>query len=463
MEEYKDSYKYQLMSGKRPHSAKAEVIATTRNDAQGEEVQRYLEELDRSDHQIGTYIDFYDSILLKTGDSTCYYPLHNKTKTFRKFSEHTMATLFPNKGVRAKVVTSLLQIVELGYSRFNPALHYIEDGRYKKLNLYTFPTWYSNYLASEVRTPLELLQLYRDFFMHLTGGNEESFEYLLDWMAYSLRSDVTNRCYLVLMAIEGLGKGVFGHLLRELNGADNYVELMFKDMRGTFNGFLSKRTTVVIDEVMVRTIDDEDILKPLANDSFMCEEKFAPKFSVKNQASYVLLTNHDNALRISPKSRRYSVIDTGDKMLGELTWKKYECDEDHFENNLLLKPENVAQLGAYLLQRKVTRNMKKPFFGVKSSQAVASAAADWEQAFISEVCAQYAGQTITVKAAIGYLKDHVAFETRITNKTLDTLSKKFPGIFTVKKRATPDERNLRPISCIIEPLESQAKYDGINK
>jgi hypothetical protein len=116
-----------------------------------------------------------------------------------------------------------------------------------------------------------------------------------------------------------------------------------------------------------------------------------------------------------------------------------------------------------------------PFRSDQTLKILQSSTLDWENYFLDEFCKDFADECISVKSIIEHLK-HNFQKSFITQNTLESLSEKFPGIFSIKKRVDYKEleykesngkENLikpkgiekRVYAINIEKLEKQLKID----
>lgn len=75
--------------------------------------------------------------------------------------------------------------------------------------------------------------IYKDFFEHLVNNDKDSFDYLLDWLSFSITG--RNQTMLVAVGEQGIGKGILGEIMRELHGHENYAFTSDRSLSGNFN------------------------------------------------------------------------------------------------------------------------------------------------------------------------------------------------------------------------------------
>lgn len=107
---------------------------------------------------------------------------------------------------------------------------------------------------------------------------------------------------------KGMGKTVLGYTLMRIYG-QNSIEIGSKDLKGTFNTWARNRQFVLADEITGSDAKvDSDWLKGLITRlSIDIEEKFLPKYSIRNTINYLFVSNHPDALFIEDHDRRYMV------------------------------------------------------------------------------------------------------------------------------------------------------------
>jgi hypothetical protein len=174
-----------------------------------------------------------------------------------------------------------------------------------------------------------------------------------------------------------------------------------------------------------------------------------------------MATNHLHALRLSADDRRYSILDTNKTTLQEFLNKEYDGKKEEFFAELFSE-QVVHDFGAYLLQHVITSDMKRPFKNRTAIEAMHASTVDWEHAFLSELCLEFAGKELTLKEASVKLSDYITGAIKLSSTGLATLSSKYPGIFEVCKRKKPDDTGKRPLTIYIQKTDEQLKYPGIN-
>ena len=242
-----------------------------------------------------------------------------------------------------------------------------------KLNSYVPPMWaHNNYFFGKNIEDSKLPKCYSQFFTHLFP-NEASKEYMLDWIANSLRRQ--NQTYLILIGEKGIGKNIFSQILRKVHGEMNALETSSKTLNGEFNAELSGRTLVCFDELQLSESEIAlDRFKSLVNPQIRIEGKGQNAEFLENFLNVVVLSNRDSAIPLEDaEDRRYSFLD-----LTEVPLRNAFENLDNFIVELL-KEENIEALAKNLWNRKITHNMLQPFSSDAVLRILESQRKDWEQ------------------------------------------------------------------------------------
>lgn len=162
------------------------------------------------------------------------------------------------------------------------------------------------------------------FLDHLrrTIADERERALVLDWLAYVYsKPGARVRWALLLWGIEGNGKSYFHNILTKLMGQDAR-EIAASIIEERFTDWAEGCRVIGIEEIRVsgtnkwRTLDK---MKPfISNDQIQIEGKGSKARTVPNFASYMLFTNHADAIPIGDGDRRYFVVFTKHRTRDEL-------------------------------------------------------------------------------------------------------------------------------------------------
>jgi hypothetical protein len=187
----------------------------------------------------------------------------------------------------------------------------------------------------------------------LCCGNEDHFNWVLDWMA-DLYQDPANPkgCAVVMHGVEGCGKGTFVEAMGRTMGRHYKHLTQESHLTGNFNGHLQDALLVFADEVTYggsrKTAGN---LKAMVTESkLMVERKGVDAYSFRNCGHICIASNEDWFIPAGPQSRRWFVLECAPDMAGN---KKY------FEN-LYAEMGNggIEAMMAELLQREITSNLQ---------------------------------------------------------------------------------------------------------
>lgn len=162
------------------------------------------------------------------------------------------------------------------------------------------------------------------FLFILNLGNNDRYRayWIINWLAYFFQGLKKSQVALVLVGIEGTGKGVFVENIIKPLFDENYVKTINdKSLDTKFKGGLVEDTLFFyLDEISSQRSDNDSIrnfLKALiTNPSITAEKK--NKTLEKETPLYgqvLFSTNEYDAIEIGVNDRRYTVCSTGDKLV----------------------------------------------------------------------------------------------------------------------------------------------------
>jgi hypothetical protein len=347
-----------------------------------------------------------------------------------------------------------------------------KDDYMLKFNVYKAPKW--KLPTGSVYPTTEMPPIYTKFLTYFTGGDEESVNYILDWLAYSIQNKQKNKTYLTAIGAQGVGKGIMAKIIAQLHGPKNSSDVLFKSIGKQFNKQFADKTFVFLDEVKKATEDEMNALKKQEGDVQEIELKGVDAQSVENHNNIYIASNNLDSLRLEPDDRRHGIINIGTNRLQNVLTQ----DEIH---SLYQNEENIKNLGYFLMNR--IPNPKYLAEGYKSQNAkrvLDASAYEWEKHFIDSFCHDFAGQSIScVSVAKALGAEFPKFRGNINTSMFTLLSKKFDGVFSVSKigdfsefttsydlaglKHTSKESGKRLFCVKILPLDKQKKHDIIEK
>ena len=318
-----------------------------------------------------------------------------------------------------------------------------EENNKTIFNTYVPPFWKFRYHYNTYEVPETTLpEVYQQFFNHLFKGDVLSINYVLDWLSTALKS--RNQTYLVTLGAAGAGKGTLGDIMKALVGQCNYSHVAFQSITKQFNSTLKDKQIIYFDEVKVTKDVQEDLLLMLVNNSIEIEQKNVDSKIIKNYSSVYLSSNHYNSLKIKADDRRFSIT--------ELTDVPFKTAFDDDFRGKLFEDSNIAELGKFLLNRKVDLNkMRTPFVSSKTQLARQSCLSEWQDVLLNSICFESEGKFLTITQLNEKIKIHTdSDKIRVTTKALSNLNALYPGFYTVKREIQGTRRvwviNIKPLA-----------------
>lgn len=179
-------------------------------------------------------------------------------------------------------------------------------------------------------------------------------ELLLDFLAYVIQNPGQKvRWAIVLVGVQGNGKSFWVELMKRLLGS-NASEVAGTTVSQRFTGWAMEKTFIAIEEIRVPSESKYavlDKLKPfISNTEVNVEQKGKDDRVVPNFASYILLTNHDDALPLDDGDRRYCVIETGPRTKAEIP------NQDYFNKLFGVLDHHPEAILHYFTHRTISKN-----------------------------------------------------------------------------------------------------------
>lgn len=200
------------------------------------------------------------------------------------------------------------------------------------------------------------------FVQHVRNSIESEREgnFLIDFMSYVYRNPSNRvRWGMLLWGIEGNGKTYFYHVMQLLLGR-NAKTITTSMVERPFNDWAVGTRLVGIEEIRIsgtnkwRVLDQ---LKPMiSNDTIGVEPKGATSYFAPNFASYLMTTNHQDAVPMSDNDRRYCVIFTRHRRQDDL-FRQHGSREQaaaYFERLFNDSQRRIDAIGRFLLDWKMS-------------------------------------------------------------------------------------------------------------
>lgn len=137
---------------------------------------------------------------------------------------------------------------------------------------------------------------------------KESRDVALSWAYHAYTS--RNQTYLMLVGLQGVGKGLFTSLLSQLVGP-KYTEVCPDSfLKDKFNGAMKDKRLLILDEIdIVESVVGR--LKQIANDFVPYEAKGIDSTTIRNHTSACMTSNSIGEMAVSPQDRRFSAVSIG--------------------------------------------------------------------------------------------------------------------------------------------------------
>ncbi|MDS1370387.1 DUF5906 domain-containing protein [Aliarcobacter butzleri] len=178
---------------------------------------------------------------------------------------------------------------------------------------------------------------------HLSNYNLERIKWIINWLAYFFQELKKSQVALVLLGVQGAGKGIFfNEVIKPLFGEGFVKTINDKSLDTRFLGSLVENTMFFnLDEISANKSQKNSIknfLKALVtNASITAEKKYKNMDKEITIFGQVLITSNElYALEIEPSDRRFTVFNTGENLAhcNFLGFGNYESLSNAIKNDL---------------------------------------------------------------------------------------------------------------------------------
>lgn len=205
-------------------------------------------------------------------------------------------------------------------------------------------------------TPGDLDARYLDHLREIVcSGNDETYEYLMNWMARSFqRPDLPGQIAVVMQGKPATGKGTVAQELVKLHAPSSKHVYQADRIAARFNSVTSRCVFMFLDEAVwsgdKRT---HATLKGLVTEAMNeIERKFGEATTERNYLHFMIASNDEHVVHMEVDDRRYLVVEVSDKLLS----LPKDVQIAHIE---ALKADMDAGGRAHLLHRLLTRDLSK--------------------------------------------------------------------------------------------------------
>jgi hypothetical protein len=176
--------------------------------------------------------------------------------------------------------------------------------------------------------------LIKAFIFHvICGGDEESYLYLIRYIAHALQCPSEKPGVIViLLGGQGTGKGTLGRILRLIWGATFLQVHNIDTVTGNFNASLERAYIVFLDEALfVGNRRSTDALKSLVTEPVIqINEKHQPARQINSYHRFIAATNADHMKHTEKDDRRDFVLRVSEERKGDHEyWRKLNHEIDH--------------------------------------------------------------------------------------------------------------------------------------
>jgi hypothetical protein len=147
---------------------------------------------------------------------------------------------------------------------------------------------------------------------HIAQGDEASYNYLLDWLAFAVQHlDSPIGVALVLIGAKGAGKTILTQALAYLFGKHAFVTSRMDDVVGRFNERLETTLLLGLEEAVAPQNKSADgTLKDiLTRPTLRLEGKFFGVWDARNRLRVIVTSNNEHVVRADGSERRYAVFE----------------------------------------------------------------------------------------------------------------------------------------------------------
>ena len=157
------------------------------------------------------------------------------------------------------------------------------------------------------------VQRVKDHIAHLLRNPNEQ-RMLIDWLSWIVQNPGKHVNYAILLqGVEGDGKSFFGAMMQAVMGVSNVTMLNAHIFESDFTDWTVGQCLNCVEEVRIVKAQNKfeviNRIKPyITNDVIEVHPKGKAIFNAKNTTSYLLFSNHKDALPIDDDGRRYLVL-----------------------------------------------------------------------------------------------------------------------------------------------------------
>lgn len=198
----------------------------------------------------------------------------------------------------------------------------------------------------------DAMALFEQHVLRVADGDAKVAKYILDWIAFGFQHPGKRiGTAIVMIGDPGTGKGMIGNLLSAIWGSHGMALRDKRSIVGDFNAHLTQCAFAFVDEALFSgDKQTADKIKGLVTEpTLMTEAKFKNRAETLNMLKLMFASNHDHAIQVDPKDRRFAVVRLPEGMP--------PSDSPYWKD--LLKVCYSAKGKAAILHAMLSRNVEK--------------------------------------------------------------------------------------------------------
>lgn len=281
---------------------KIEDIKLHLNKTDAEKVQEVLEELNKK-HAV-VHIDQFSILTEKGSDFTL-----EGRQSFINMYEHQTVDILGRPRTKANIWLKHAARRQYEGMVFDPTTTEHVDGKY---NIWK---------GFSVKPKKGSCALYVNHIREvICGGNENYFEYVMNWLAHLIQKPDQLSPALVLMGGQGTGKNTFVNSIGDLFGSQHYLPLdNINQLLGNFNFFQKSAVLIHANEACWGGNKQSlGKLKAMITEEYcITEGKGKDQIRMKNFKHLILSSNEDWPVLMERDARRFLVLSVADKHKGD--------------------------------------------------------------------------------------------------------------------------------------------------
>jgi len=231
------------------------------------------------------------------------------TKTRQELKKSQFADKFGLKSV--DVVNDLLanDFPQVDQMTFYP----MQEQIVVEKNLTCYNSWIDPKISPEEGDVSPFIQ-----HMEYLIDDKSAREIFLDYLAYQCQHPGKKVLWApIIQGNEGIGKSYIAYVMKQLLGDENINSPSNEELHEMYTAWQKHTQFVIVEEVMARgRLELMNKLKPIiTQDTTQIREMHKTSYSMPNRFNMLMFTNHEDALIIDDKDRRYLVIYSEAKLM----------------------------------------------------------------------------------------------------------------------------------------------------